>query len=69
LTVEEEDFELVEKRLEAISEEYELAVLEIGEISHIPIKKALEHVRARDKIGELLVRTQMHYLRSLKRRV
>ena len=63
--VKEEEFALVEKRLEAWSEKINVACI-TGE--NLSKDQMLEHVKARDSTGQKLTEIQIHYLRKLKER-
>lgn len=60
-----EEFQLVEKRLEAWNEKIGIANFRLGELTK---ENMLEHVKAKDKIGQELTEVQLHYLRKLKER-
>ncbi len=61
----EQEFELIEKRLEAWNEKIGIANFRIGELTK---EEILEHIKAKDKIGQELTEVQMHYLKQLKER-
>ena len=63
--VTEQEFELVEKRLEAWNEKFLVACVQLGNYTKDEI---LEHVKAKDKIGQKLAEIQLHYLKKLKER-
>lgn len=63
--VKEEEFNLIEKRLEAWNEKLGVACI-TGE--NLTKDEMLEHVKAKDEIGEKLTKIQLHYLRKLKER-
>lgn len=63
--VKETEFDLIEKRLEAWNEKIRVACI-TGE--NFTKDEMLEHVKAKDEIGEKLADIQLHYLRKLKER-
>lgn len=60
-----EEFELIEKRLEAWNEKIKVAKMNSIELTK---DEMLEHVKAKDEIGRELTEVQLHYLRKLKER-
>ena len=60
-----EEMNLVEKRLEAWNEKIKVACI-TGE--NFTKDQMLEHVKAKDEIGEKLTEIQLHYLKKLKER-
>ena len=60
-----EEFKLVEKRLEAWNEKIGIANFRLGELTK---EDMLEHVKAKDDVGQALSEIQLHYLRKLKER-
>ncbi len=63
--VKKEEFELIEKRLEAWNEKIRMAKMNGIELTK---DEMLEHVKAKDEIGRELTEVQLHYLRKLKER-
>ena len=63
--VTEEDFKLIEKRLEHWNEKLGVACIELGPFTK---DEMLEHVKAKDEAGRRLVEVQLNYLRKLKER-
>ena len=61
-----EEWILIEKRFEALNENFKLVSL--GEIPILSKKEILEHIKARDKIAEKILEHQLYYLRKLKER-
>ena len=61
----EKEFELIEKRLEAWSEKLGVACIS-GE--NLTKDEMLEHVKAKDEVGQKLVEVQLNYIRKLKER-
>jgi len=64
--VSKEEFELVEKRLEHWNEK--LGIASISGIGPLTKDEMLEHVKAKDEIGQALSEVQLHYLKKLKER-
>lgn len=62
-----EEWELMEKRFEALNEHFKLVSL--GEIPILTKKEILEHIKAKDKIGEQILEHQLYYLKKLKERL
>ena len=60
-----EEFELIGKRLEAWNEKINIACIQLGPFTK---EEMLEHVRAKDEVGQKLAEVQLHYLRKLKER-
>jgi len=60
-----EEFELIEKRLEAWNEKIGIACIELGPFTK---DEMLEHVKAKDETGRRLVEVQLNYIRKLKER-
>ena len=65
MAITEKDFELVEKRFEAWNEKIKIAKMNGIELTK---DEMLEHVKAKDEIGQKLTEIQLHYLRKLKER-
>ena len=63
--VTEEDFKLIEKRLEHWNEKLGVACIELGPFTK---DEMLEHVKAKDVEGEKIIEVQLYYLRKLKER-
>jgi len=63
--VTEEEFELVEKRMEAWNEKVGRTRMD-GII--LDKDEMLKHIKAKDEIGKELTEVQLHYLRKLKER-
>lgn len=61
-----EDWELVEKRFEALNEHFKMVSL--GEIPILTKKEILQHIKAKDEIAEKILEHQLWYLRGLKER-
>jgi hypothetical protein len=61
----EEEFDLIEKRLEAWNEKFVIASMQLGNFTK---EEALKHIKARDEIGQKLVEIQLYYLNKLKER-
>ena len=60
-----EEFELVEKRTEALDERLRVASMSVGDFSK---KEMLKHIKAKDEIGKQLAEVQLYYLKKLKER-
>lgn len=60
-----EEFKLIEKRLEAWNEKIGVVCIEFGPLTK---DEMLEHIKAKDEIGQRLTEVQLHYMRQLKRR-
>jgi len=60
------EFALIEKRLEAWNEK--LGIASISGIGPLTKDEMLEHVKAKDEIGQALSEVQLHYLKKLKER-
>jgi len=61
----EEEFNLIEKRFEAWNEKFVIASMQFGNYTK---EEALEHIKARDEIGQKLAEIQLYYLKKLKER-
>ncbi len=61
----EQEFQLVEKRLEAWNEKIGIACIDGGGLTK---DEMLEHVKAKDEVGKALAEVQLHYLKKLKER-
>lgn len=61
-----EEWELIEKRFEALNENFKLVSL--GEIPILSKEEILEHIKAKDRIGQQILEHQLYYLRKLKER-
>ena len=61
--VTEQEFKLIEKRFEAWNEKFGAACIELGPLNK---DEMLEHIKARDEVGEELAEIQLNYLKSLK---
>ncbi len=66
--VTDEEFALVEKRLEAWNEKIGIAYIEEGEMKNMNKKEMLERLKSKDKISDELVEIQLNYMRQLKER-
>jgi len=60
-----EEFILIEKRLEAWNEKLGIANFRLGEFTK---GEMLEHIKAKDEIGQDITQVQLYYLRKLKER-
>ena len=60
-----EEFDLVEKRVEALDERLIVTSMDVGEFSK---KEMLKHIKAKDKVGRQLTEVQLYYLKKLKER-
>lgn len=60
-----EEMQLIEKRLEAWDEKIGIACIDGGGFTK---DEMLEHIKAKDAIGEKLVEVQLYYIRKLKER-
>lgn len=60
-----EEFDLVEKRTEALDERLRVASMSLGDFSK---KEMLEHIKAKDEVGKQLAEVQLYYLKKLKER-
>ena len=65
MAITEEEFKLVEKRLEAWNEKIGIACIDLGPFTK---NEMLKHVKAKDEVGKALSEVQLHYLRKLKER-
>jgi len=63
--VTEQEFNLIEKRLEAWNEKFLIVCMQLGNYTK---DEMLEHVKARDKVGKKLAEIQLYYLKKLKER-
>jgi len=63
--VTEQEFNLIEKRLEAWNEKFLIVSVGFGNFTKDQI---LEHVKARDEIGQKIAEIQLYYLKKLKER-
>ena len=63
--VTDEEMNLVEKRLEAWNEKIGVASIELGNFTK---DEMLEHIKAKDDIGQALTEIQLNYMRKLKER-
>jgi len=63
--VSKEEFELIEKRLEAWNEKINVACIQNGPLNK---EEMLKHIKAKDEIGGKLAEIQLHYLKKLKER-
>ncbi len=61
-----EEFELVEKRFEALNEHFKL--VSIGTMPSQTKNEILKHLKARDEIGKIIAEHQLYYLKKLKER-
>ena len=57
------EWELLEKRYEAMPENLIIASINYGAMTK---KEILEHIKARDEVGKELLKSSMHYLKKLK---
>ena len=60
-----EEFELIEKRLEAWNEKIGIASFRLGDFTK---DEMLKHMKDKDELGQELAEIQLHYLRKLKER-
>lgn len=65
MAISEEEFKLIEKRLEAWNEKIGIAYIELGPLTK---DEMLKHIKAKDDAGQALAEVQLHYLRKLKER-
>ena len=65
MVISDEEFQLVEKRLEAWNEKLSVACIELGPLTK---DEMLKHVKAKDVEGEKISEVFLHYLRKLKER-
>jgi len=65
MAITKEEFELVEKRTEALDERLKVSSMSFGDFSK---KEMLEHIKAQDEIGRQLAEVQLYYLKKLKER-
>jgi len=63
--VTEDEFKLIEKRMEAWNEKLGATCIELGPFTK---DEMIEHVKARDVEGEKLAEVQLNYLKKLKER-
>lgn len=63
--VTDDEFQLIEKRLEAWSEKLRIASFGLGEFTK---EQVLEHIKAKDEIGSKIAEVQLYYLKKLKER-
>jgi len=63
--VTEDEFKLVEKRMEAWNEKYRIVCMGLGAFTK---EEALKHLKKRDAIGEKIAEIQLYYLKKLKER-
>ncbi len=63
--VTEQEFKLIEKRFEAWNEKFIACCIQLGSYTK---EEILEHIKARDEIGEKLAEIQLYYLKKLKER-
>lgn len=66
MEITQEEWDLIEKRFEALNENFKLVSL--GEIPILSKKEILEHIKAKDEIGRQILEHQLWYLRKLKER-
>ena len=59
----ETEFELIEKRFETFNEKMKICIIGAGNFTK---KEILEHVKAKDSIGQRLAEVQLYYLKKLK---
>jgi len=62
----EQEFELIQKRMEAWRENIVHYSINSGRFNK---QQMLEHLKAKDEIGAQITEVQMHYLKTLKFRV
>ena len=60
-----QEFDLVEKRLEASNEKFILCVIGLGNFTK---NQRLEHIKAKDEVGRELAEVQLFYMRTMKER-
>ncbi len=60
-----EEFELVEKRTEALDERLRVSSMHLENLSK---KEMLEHIKSKDELGRQLAEVQLYYLKKLKER-
>ena len=63
--VTEQEFKLIEKRIEAWDERFIVGCLQIGDLDK---KEMLKHIKAKDEVGRKLAEVQLYYLKKLKER-
>ena len=63
--VTQQEFDLVEKRLEAADERFILCVIGLGNFTK---DQRLEHIKAKDEVGRELAEVQLFYMRMMKER-
>lgn len=61
----EEEFKLIEKRFEAWNEKFLICFMQLGNYTK---DEALNHIKARDEIGQRIAEIQIYYLKKLKER-
>ena len=59
------EFDLIEKRFEAWNEKFVICCIQLGNYTK---DEALEHIKAKDEVGQKLVEIQLYYLKKLKER-
>lgn len=62
----EAEFELIEKRFEALNEH--LKFVSLGSIRALSKDEILAHLKAKDEIGRIIAERQLYYLKKLKER-
>jgi len=65
MAITEEEFLLIEKRFEAWNENFMVSCVQLGNFTKDDV---LDHIKARDAIGEKIVEAQLYYLKKLKER-
>lgn len=63
--VTEQEFKLIEKRMEAWDEKIGIASIALGDFTK---EQMLEHIKAKDEVGQELAQIQLNYIRWLKER-
>ncbi len=63
--VTEEEFNLIEKRLEHWNEKFIIIIIQLGDFTKDDM---LEHIKVRDEVGRKLAEIQLYYLKKLKER-
>lgn len=60
-----QEFSLIEKRLEAWNEKFIMCCAQLGNYTK---DEMLEHVKAKDEVGQKIAEVQLYYLKKLKER-
>ena len=67
MAITKKEFELIEKRMEALNEHFRLVSIG-GLIPNLSKDKILKHLKEKDEIGKVIAEHQFYYLRKLKER-